>query len=663
MQTVEILYKIDEYLNGLNNIVMEDDVSDKMCESPNYGHFVVVINKMMGDASDEQLYLELMTPEPDYIPGYEERNEIRNKLTDCFDGISVHGLPVLNIESGQEIDYPILDERFKGGLAAIANVILEKSPVPRTVTVGGMTLELNSTTAEVIIETVIEEANEGKIDLTGFQSFWRLVVFQVENELFKSQEDLDISLPLCTGIKSKECSTCACSFRNDVVRQTFEKINNVIVLASQQAQDMFGEDVSGRVSEMYEAEIKPWMEENICSSNQHVKSKSDQHCDFSEMTDGFVTPNSPIRISCEFAFICGSLSFDGTNITINANKVYFAENTNIDVLAPPKASNGIDGELPGSEGGRGTDGAFGSDLFLTSNALMRGSEGSFIFTSTGGDGGNGGQGGVGETGTDGKDGEQGSDGIPGIDGKNGADITEIDDWNDPQTADQVCAQPGKLEIEYKKTKDEHHCVCSCHETDWWRRYEYKFLAEETGKDGEDGTDGTNATPGGDGENGGSGGPGGRGGDGGNGGKAGDVRISGANINPIVNQIGGKGGLLGQGGRGGPGGQGGKAGQGGVGGAKGEGGAPGVGTSQERYFYCKHYHDESCDCGSWLVGCGENSPWNHMEEFSTAHHGYIPCCNGHKGTDGSAGKDGQQGLPGLQGIEGPNGENGQNGIDA
>ena len=123
MQTVEILYKIDEYL-------------------------------------------ELMTPEPDYIPGYEERNEIRNKLTDCFDGISVHGLPVLNIESGQEIDYPILDERFKGGLAAIANVILEKAPVPRTVTVGGMTLELNSTTAEVIIETVIEEANEGKIDLT-----------------------------------------------------------------------------------------------------------------------------------------------------------------------------------------------------------------------------------------------------------------------------------------------------------------------------------------------------------------------------------------------------------------------------------------------------------------------------------------------------------------
>ena len=85
-------------------------------------------------------------------------------------------------------------------------------------------------------------------------------------------------------------------------------------------------------------------------------------------------------------------------------------------------------------------------------------------------------------------------------------------FNKPQYKVRLTVQ-WPQEIEYKKTKDEHHCVCSCHETDWWRRYEYKFLAEETGEDGEDGTDGTNATPGGDGEDGGVGGPGGRGGNG------------------------------------------------------------------------------------------------------------------------------------------------------
>ena len=55
MQTVDILYDIDEYLNGLDNIIMDDGdqkkSSEKMCESPNYGHFVVVINKMMGEAT------------------------------------------------------------------------------------------------------------------------------------------------------------------------------------------------------------------------------------------------------------------------------------------------------------------------------------------------------------------------------------------------------------------------------------------------------------------------------------------------------------------------------------------------------------------------------------------------------------------------------------
>ena len=145
-------------MNGLDNIIMEEDTLQrkKFCSSPKYGHFVVVINKLMGNATDEKLYDELMRTEP----GSQERNEIREKMKQCFDGISVHGLPRVSIPDGEELDYPLLDERFRTGLASMANTILEKSPTPWNVSVGGLELELNSTSAEVIISTVIEEANE-----------------------------------------------------------------------------------------------------------------------------------------------------------------------------------------------------------------------------------------------------------------------------------------------------------------------------------------------------------------------------------------------------------------------------------------------------------------------------------------------------------------------
>ena len=243
---MEILYKINEYLNGLDNIIMDDGEEEELrekafCNSPNYGHFVVVINKMMGDASDEQLYMELMTPEPDYISGSQERNDIRTKLLQCFDGLSVHGLPVLTVEPGQEIDYPILTERFKASLAAMANTILEKSPTPRNVSVGGVELELNSTTAEVIISTVIEEANEGKIDLTGFQSFWKIITWRVDDEMSQSQKSLDISAPMCDQSEGFVCSRCVCAFRNQVVEFTRSKIDQIFSMAAQEALDLFGD--------------------------------------------------------------------------------------------------------------------------------------------------------------------------------------------------------------------------------------------------------------------------------------------------------------------------------------------------------------------------------------------------------------------------------------
>ncbi len=70
----------------------------------------------------------------DYNQESEERNQIRAKMTQCFEGISVVGLPLLtDIPSGKGVDYPYLNQRFKEGLATITEIILAKLPVPRQV--------------------------------------------------------------------------------------------------------------------------------------------------------------------------------------------------------------------------------------------------------------------------------------------------------------------------------------------------------------------------------------------------------------------------------------------------------------------------------------------------------------------------------------------------
>lgn len=39
---------------------------DAFCETPAYGTLIIVINKMMGTATDEELIQALMTPEPGF---------------------------------------------------------------------------------------------------------------------------------------------------------------------------------------------------------------------------------------------------------------------------------------------------------------------------------------------------------------------------------------------------------------------------------------------------------------------------------------------------------------------------------------------------------------------------------------------------------------------
>jgi len=669
LQTVEILEDINEYLNGLDNIIMDDGARTssgyQFCDSPNYGHFIVVINKMMGDASDEQLQLELMTDEPDYLPGAEERNEIRLKLRECFDGISVHGLPTLVIEDGQEIDYPILSERFKGGLAAMANVMLEKSLYPRTVSVGGVALELNSTTAEVIISTVIEEANEGKIDLTGFKAFWKFITWKVENEMFQTQNSLDLSLPLCQVTnKAVSCSSCACAFRNDAIEDTLNQIDEIFMMGAQQALEMFGEDVSQTVADIYEESINPWTADNSCSSMlrlSHGELKS-EYCDFSEMTDDFINPNNGVTLSCTYAFICDFLAIESTNVSLTIDNIYMAENTNIDLMPPPKALHGEDAQTPGSDGGDGEDGTEGSNLFIHANKLMKGSRTSFIFTSRGGDGGDGGKGAVGMAGQDGANGAPGINGTKGSTGNPGVDATEIGNEQDPMDANAVCAQPTKVEID-SDSNTWTHCICLCKEHDWWKKYRYDLKLEVFGGEGGKGGDGTDGTKGQDGGDGGKGGKGGNGGNGGKGGPAGAVFVSGIELKPIVNQVGGKGGLKGKGGNGGTGGGAGEGGKGGMGGEFGDGGPGGMGLNVTRQFFCKHHHDDDCDCNNWNpFDCPVDTD-EYNNEYSQNFLPYVPCCQGRKGDNGLGGSNGDNGANGNSGPEGEPGVDGVNGSDA
>lgn len=111
-------------------------------------------------------------------------------MRQCFDSVTVHGLPMLSIPDGESVDYPFLNGRFKDGLDAISNSIVQRLNTPRIVTVAGNAMVLNATNAEVIIGTVIDEANNGMIDLNGFSSFWSFIKQEVNSTLGLVQIDL-----------------------------------------------------------------------------------------------------------------------------------------------------------------------------------------------------------------------------------------------------------------------------------------------------------------------------------------------------------------------------------------------------------------------------------------------------------------------------------------
>ena len=88
-----------------------------------------------------------------------------------FDGISVYGLPDLEIPEGETLGYQHLTERFRNGLSSIANTMIQRASNLHMVNIAGTTMVLHANGSVTLIQTLLEEANKGEIDLNGLETF------------------------------------------------------------------------------------------------------------------------------------------------------------------------------------------------------------------------------------------------------------------------------------------------------------------------------------------------------------------------------------------------------------------------------------------------------------------------------------------------------------
>merc|ERR1719322_1579191 len=494
-------------MNGLDNIVIDNKSSTlgaiEPCESPSYGHFISVINKMMGDDSDEKLQAELMDPEPAYTEDAKRRNEIRQKLETCFDGVTVHGLPYLDIPPDTPIDYPVLDNRFRDGLSKIANSIVERLQNPRVVTVAGEARELNATNAESIISTVITEANSGKIDLGGFDTFWELTKNDLTIFLRGKSDDLKSISPNCNQLPDDsgyECTECVCGYRNGMVQSALAQVDSSLEMAKIQALSMFGVDLDSYIPDFLQDVVDPWNIENTCSGVSTSVPGSAEICDIRTMTLG-----TDSLIDCSMTFICGQNPLNGIDVSITTEQIWVELGTSVTTGALTPGANGADGESDGQSGSNGETGKNAPNLSITANQLMETSDKSLQYISNGGDGGNGGN---------------------GHEGRN-----NMDQVPPSPSVDDVVNQGTQYDSSSQSTGKHCENIFGHHECDTFNYYWYYQLSKAT-----------DAT---------CGGTGGNGGNGGDGGIPGVLSISGdSGLSPLNTRTGGRGGHGGNQGNGG-----------------------------------------------------------------------------------------------------------------
>ena len=309
-------------------------------------------------------------------------------------------------------------------------------------TVAGNSMELNATNVEVIIGTVIEESNNGKIDLNGFSSFWTFIKQEVNATLGPIENELKPVAPACGGSNRKPkgltCSTCVCEYRNTIIDKIIIQVEDTLEMSKTESMNMYGTDLAPYIEEFMNKNVLIWKEEHSCVSTkigQSLPKTQDHVCDLSAIN--LQTPDQPINLNCSMMFTCGTILADTTDFNINTDKIYVGQGATIQNVQPSKAKNGANGANRGDSGANGADGTPAFNMTLNANKMLRESGKKLMFISQGGAGGDGGSG---------QPGKNNLDKIPQI----------------PPDAPSVVAQGPLISNGYTKSCGSHcggHCDC------------------------------------------------------------------------------------------------------------------------------------------------------------------------------------------------------------
>ena len=259
-------------------------------------------------------------------------------------------------------------------------------------------MELNATNVEVIIGTVIEEANNGKIDLNGFSSFWTFIKQEINATLGAIENELKPVAQACTeNEKGLTCSKCVCEYRNNIIDKVIVQVEDKLEMAKTEAMNLYQTDLAPFIADFLHKVVMPWQETFSCVGQQekvgqilfNFKSLEEEVCDLSAMN--LENPGQPISLTCDILFMCDTMVVDSTDFKIASDKVYIGETATVQNVAPAKGKNGNNGINPGDNGSNGEHGTPGFSMTLTVNQMLRESGKKLNFISQGGSGGDGGR--------------------------------------------------------------------------------------------------------------------------------------------------------------------------------------------------------------------------------------------------------------------------------
>ena len=180
-------------------------------------------------------------------------------------------------------------------------------------------MELNATNVEVIVGTIIEEANNGKIDLNGFSSFWTFIKQKVLSYLGSIETEFQTIEPACQGTNQTNqrltCSECVCMYRNNVIEDAIEHAEETLELAKETAQEVYETDLTPYIFDFMADVVLEWKHNQVCEASYEQEKSMPENlgaqqdiCDLSAIE--LIAPGSSISLDCQMLFACGEIIVD-----------------------------------------------------------------------------------------------------------------------------------------------------------------------------------------------------------------------------------------------------------------------------------------------------------------------------------------------------------------